>query len=187
MDNSVFIINGRFAVDKDKNEVLDRKTKASNRLEPRLMKLLCLFVKQIGQLVKREQIISEIWDDYPGANEGLNQAVSFLRKLLDDEQKNLIQTRPKSGYVFDAEISYGRKQVQVKKYAGLVIATIVLLLFLLLAADIYLRKDAQQVNNISKIDAGLSRLDSIHQAERMKNYSKNASGKPAKKDSSSNK
>ncbi len=87
MDNSVFIINGRFAVDIDKNEVLDRKTKASNRLEPRLMKLLCLFVKQMGQLVRREYIISEIWDDYPGANEGLNQAVSFLRKLLDDEQK----------------------------------------------------------------------------------------------------
>ncbi|MDP9047686.1 MAG: helix-turn-helix domain-containing protein [Bacteroidota bacterium] len=187
MDNSVFIINGRFAVDIDKNEVLDRKTKASNRLEPRLMKLLCLFVKQMGQLVRREYIISEIWDDYPGANEGLNQAVSFLRKLLDDEQKNLIQTRPKSGYVFDAEISYDHKQVQVKKYAGLVIATLVLLLFILLAADIYLRKDSQQVNFNRRRDAGISRLDSIHQAELMKNFSKDASGKSIKKDSSSKK
>jgi len=184
MDNFVFIINGRFVVDIDKNEVLDRKTKATNRLEPRLMKLLCLFVKQRGQLLRREHIISEIWNDYPGGNEGLNQAVSFLRKILDDQQKTLIKTLSKSGYVFDSEIKSNHKEEQLKTHLGLVVTTVVLLLLLiLLAADIYLRKDFKQVNINERRDAEISRLDSIHQAEQMKNFSKDASGKSTKQGS----
>src|SRR3569833_96901 len=105
MQRRVFIINDRFAVDCDRNEKKDKMTGQVNRLEPRLMKLLCLLADQAGKDVKRDLIIKEIWNDYPGANEGLNQAISFLRKLLDDENKEIIQTLPKSGYNLSAVIS----------------------------------------------------------------------------------
>src|ERR1700678_4349019 len=98
MKGTVFIINNRFTADSLRSEIFDKETKQKNRLEPRLMKLLCILAERQGGGVKREFILKEIWDDYPGANEGLNQAISFLRKLLTDEDKEIIQTQPKIGY-----------------------------------------------------------------------------------------
>lgn len=69
------------------------------------MKLLCILAKQHGQLVKREQLVNEIWNDYGGGEAGLNHAVSTLRKLLNDTSKDLIETIPTKGYILHAEIS----------------------------------------------------------------------------------
>src|ERR1700692_1254741 len=83
--NIMFYINEKFLADNEKNEVLNCETKTKNKLEPRLMKLLCLLAEQNGRLVRRELIIEEVWDNYPGASEGLNQAISSLRRILGDE------------------------------------------------------------------------------------------------------
>ena len=103
----VFLINNRFVVEKAKNEVWDKTRRENHRLEPRLMKLLCLLADKCGEAVPREVMVKEIWADYPGGNEGLNQAISFLRKLLDDEDKQIIVTLPKTGYIFRGKISSG--------------------------------------------------------------------------------
>lgn len=42
--------------------------------------------------------------DNPGGNEGLSKAVSFLRKMLGDENKEIIPTIPTTGYGFHGEI-----------------------------------------------------------------------------------
>jgi DNA-binding winged helix-turn-helix (wHTH) protein len=68
------------------------------------MDVLCLLADNENKLVTREQLIKEIWNDYGGADEGLNQAVSFLRKFLDDSNKEIIETIPKKGYIFHALI-----------------------------------------------------------------------------------
>lgn len=106
MQQSIFLINNRFAVEKTKNEVWDKEKGEKHRLEPRLMKLLCLLTLHPAEVVTRETMLKEIWDNYPGANEGLNQAISFLRKLLGDEQKEIIVTLPKKGYIFNGVISH---------------------------------------------------------------------------------
>ncbi|MBL7757344.1 MAG: winged helix-turn-helix domain-containing protein, partial [Chitinophagaceae bacterium] len=98
MKEGIFQINDRFVVDHSKNEVRDKENNLASRLEPRLMKLLCLLVDRCGEVVTRDYIIKEIWNDYPGANEGLNQAISFLRKQLADDSKTIIKTLPKEGY-----------------------------------------------------------------------------------------
>ncbi len=85
--------------------VLNQET----RVEPRIMKLLLLLAGSQGIAVTREQIINDIWDNYGGADEGLSQAVSFLRKLLLDTEKQLIVTIPKKGYVLEAPVSYASK------------------------------------------------------------------------------
>ena len=74
---AVFHINNRFLVDSRKNQVLDQLSQETKRIEPRLMELLCLLASKNDELVTRELIIKEIWADYPGAGEGLNQAVSI--------------------------------------------------------------------------------------------------------------
>ena len=83
----------------------DQLTNTETRLEPRLMKLLCLLAAQPEQLVTRDRIIKEIWNDYGGADEGLNQAISFLRKTLHDAGKELIKTVPKKGYILHATVT----------------------------------------------------------------------------------
>lgn len=172
MKEGIFQINNRFLIDKSKNEIWDKVKSEGNRLEPRLMKLLCLLVDRCEETVTREYIIKEIWDEYPGANEGLNQAISFLRKQLDDDHKVIIETLPKIGYSFHATISGVSENVPDKKsnYKWTKpIAVGILTLFLLFFMLYYFnRKKAYIPAEDIKEAAELSRLDSIHQAQKMK-------------------
>lgn len=94
MENQ-FVINERFRVNEAINTVTDLETGIETRLEPRLMKLIMLLIIRKGEVVTRQQIITDIWDDYGNADEGLSQAVSFLRKIFADADKQLIRTIPK--------------------------------------------------------------------------------------------
>lgn len=89
----------------DRHLIIDRQTGSQTRVEPRLVKLLQLLADAAGQTVSRDQIIREIWNDYGGAEDGLNQAISFLRKILDDAAKERIKTIPKKGYMLQATVS----------------------------------------------------------------------------------
>lgn len=105
MSEKDFILQQRFEVRPSTNAVTDTMLQREMKVEPRLMKLLCILAKQPGQLVKREQLVSEIWNDYGGGEAGLNHAISMLRKLLDDPSKELIETIPTKGYILHAEIN----------------------------------------------------------------------------------
>lgn len=174
MKEGVFKINDRFLVDRNKNEIRDKEKNEWTRLEPRLMKLLCLLVDACGELVTRETIVKEIWNDYPGANEGLNQAISFLRKQLDDDSKTIIKTIPKGGYSFHAAISWKIKNETAPKFdinwARLFAVGLLSLFSLLLILYFNNRKGAgiQTADQYIKKAAEISRLDSIHQAEAMR-------------------
>ena len=97
-----FIVNSRFIINPALNSIVDQETNKTLRLEPRLMDILCLLANNKDKLVPREHLIKDIWNDYGGADEGLNQAISFLRKFLHDSNKNIIETIPKKGYIFHA-------------------------------------------------------------------------------------
>lgn len=167
-----FLINNRFLIDKRRNEIWDKERNEGTRLEHRLMRLLCLLADRPHETVTREFIIKEIWNDYPGANDGLNQAISFLRKQLDDEGKEMIITLPKTGYSFHATISGVEEDVPDRKrnYSWFkpVIIVVLSLCLLLLMMNHYSRKSTSVSPGYIKEAAELSRLDSIHQAERMR-------------------
>jgi DNA-binding winged helix-turn-helix (wHTH) protein len=100
-----FLINGCFLVNPAMNQVTDTRSGQTTRLEPRIMELLKMLAANAGTLVTRETLVKDIWNDYGGADEGLTQAVSFLRKVLDDSLKMIIKTVPKKGYLLDATIT----------------------------------------------------------------------------------
>lgn len=100
-----FFMNNRFKVEEEVNTVTDTNTGVATRLEPRIMKLLSLLVQHQGKVVTRQQIITDVWDDYGNADEGLSQAISFLRKILGDINKELIRTIPKKGYMLTVPVS----------------------------------------------------------------------------------
>lgn len=102
---NILIINDLYQIDVSKNLFTNTTNGEEVRLEPRIMKLLVLLVENCGQVTKREIAIDTIWGNYGGADEGLTQAISFLRKILQDKDKKIIKTVPKKGYVFEANIS----------------------------------------------------------------------------------
>jgi len=76
------------------------EVKHSFKVEPRLMQVLICLAEDAGNLVPRSELIKKVWDNYGGAEEGLMQAISKLRKFLKDDarQQKVIQTIPKKGY-----------------------------------------------------------------------------------------
>jgi hypothetical protein len=76
-------------------------------------------------------LIKEVWNNYGGSDEGLSQAISFLRKVLDDQKKHIIETVPTKGYLLKATISDVAVAKESKPYkhiywrAGLVLIVIV--------------------------------------------------------------
>ena len=100
-----FVINHRFQVDSSLHLLIDRNRQTEVRMERRHIILLCLLSANQGSLLKREFLVSEIWNDYGGGDEALTQSISVLRKLLEDQQKTLIETVPKKGYIMHATIT----------------------------------------------------------------------------------
>jgi len=117
MEHESFYINNRFFTDPATNIVKEIKGTNEIRLEPRLMLLLCLLSQNEGKVVSREFLIKEIWNDYGGADEGLTQAISFLRKVIGDKKKEIIETIPKKGYILHATISrnLNEETVEIEK------------------------------------------------------------------------
>lgn len=72
------------------------------KVEPRIMQVLYILMNNSPNVVSREKLITEVWDNYGGADDALNQAISHLRKLLNDTNRDnrIIETVVKKGYRF---------------------------------------------------------------------------------------
>ncbi|MES2650669.1 MAG: winged helix-turn-helix domain-containing protein [Bacteroidota bacterium] len=104
MEKLILLINQRFEINENLHTLTDRQTGLVTRLELRLLLVIITLSTKPKEVVSREQLIQEIWNNYGGAEEGLNQAISFLRKALADNDKQIILTIPKKGYMLNAEV-----------------------------------------------------------------------------------
>lgn len=77
-----------------------RAGSADLRLEPRLARLLRRLVEARGRVVRREELLDEVWEGTVVGEEALTQAVSLLRRALGDGagRQRYVQTIPKKGY-----------------------------------------------------------------------------------------
>jgi DNA-binding winged helix-turn-helix (wHTH) protein len=105
MENMFFVLNNYFSVDASLNLLTNNETGLQTKLEPRLIEILHILSKNEGKLVSREMLISKIWNNYGGAEDGLNQGISILRKALADTNKQIIETVPKKGYILHATVT----------------------------------------------------------------------------------
>lgn len=74
----------------------------------RMANLLCCLVEHSDEVVDREKLLSEVWQDDPYAARSLNQCMARLRHYFDDTAKsaNYIETVPNLGYRLVAPV-YG--------------------------------------------------------------------------------
>ena len=73
----------------------------TRRLEPRLMKLLCVLAHRQGEVLTREQLDDLLWPDSIVNENSLTRAISELRRKLSPSSASasvFIETIPKKGY-----------------------------------------------------------------------------------------
>jgi DNA-binding winged helix-turn-helix (wHTH) protein len=100
--NRLLIINDVFRVDTARQVITANSVET--RVEPRILAVLIELCQHQGRVVYRTDLIEKIWNNYGGADEGLSQAISQIRKILQDENKQVIETIPKKGYVFHGSV-----------------------------------------------------------------------------------
>jgi Tol biopolymer transport system component/DNA-binding winged helix-turn-helix (wHTH) protein len=77
-------------------------------LEPRLMQVLLHLAERPGQVITRTDLLERVWGETYVQEEALTQAISQLRRTLDDDSRSptIIATIPKQGYRLIGEVSY---------------------------------------------------------------------------------
>jgi DNA-binding winged helix-turn-helix (wHTH) protein len=78
-------------------------------LNARYFDALALLVRERGRLVSKDRFHDEVWRGIPVTDEALTQCIRTLRRQLGDDagQPRFIETVPKHGYRFIAEVSDG--------------------------------------------------------------------------------
>lgn len=180
-----FLIDNRYLINPEKNTVIDNLEHRDVKIEQRLLEVLKLLASKPNELVTRDVIISTVWNDYGGADEGLTQAISFLRKVLNDKDKTIIETIPKKGYALNATVSYPAVSIEVppnpmvavpaasvpskKSRLKSVVIAILLLAAVIVFLYVYINRDndrpspdVRSTEQLKKSEDGLEPTDSFH-------------------------
>ena len=109
-----YVVNRKFKISVITNEITiidDDKHNPIYKIEPRTMEVLSRLIEADGDLVSRDFLLKVIWENYEGGDEGINQAISKLRKVFKDDAKNstIIETISKKGYRIIAKIERVKK------------------------------------------------------------------------------
>ncbi len=108
----------------------------SVRLQPRLAKLLSIFLANVDQLLTREQLSDNLWPDKVVNEDALSRCVAELRSALKDKSTTpiFIETVPKKGYRFIHPIT-AQKQQSKTIFVWLAVITIAMTLYWSFSSD----------------------------------------------------
>ena len=120
MNHTQYIINGKFLFDSENYHLCLLDGSQTLTLGNNEGKALCYLIEHAGEIVTREVLQQKIWRDMglEVDDSSLTQAISNLRKQLDDPSKSpvYIRTVPKQGYKFIAALETpSREPSPVKK------------------------------------------------------------------------
>lgn len=74
-------------------------------LTPKVFDLLTVLVKKNGHLVDKDELLNQVWEDAFVEESNIARAIHSIRKTLGEDKKNkFIETVPKKGYRFVAEV-----------------------------------------------------------------------------------
>jgi TolB-like protein/DNA-binding winged helix-turn-helix (wHTH) protein/Flp pilus assembly protein TadD len=108
---------GTYEVSLQSGEV--RKAGLRIRVQQQPMKLLEILLEHPGEVVTREELRSRVWptDSFGDFDQALNIAIGKLRSALGDsaESPRFIETLPKRGYRFIADVSVADAEVRPRK------------------------------------------------------------------------
>jgi len=125
-----------------------RSKQKNIRLQPRLSRLLAIFLANTDKLLTREQLIAILWQDKSVNEDALSRCIAELRSILGDNRNTpiYIKTIPKKGYRF-------LQPLKIAKDKKIVIGCIAL--FLIIIAVLYIKNPVVEKNSISTIQTAL--------------------------------
>src|ERR1700680_1220676 len=89
------------------------------KLQQQPMKLLEILLERPGEVVTREELRSQVWpsESFGDFDQALNIAIGKLRSALGDSAENprFIETLPKRGYRFIADVSVADGDARTKR------------------------------------------------------------------------
>jgi pimeloyl-ACP methyl ester carboxylesterase/DNA-binding winged helix-turn-helix (wHTH) protein len=98
-----FYVFGVFRIDVNDRVLLGEK--GAMPLTPKAFDTLLFLVENSGRVLGREEIMTGVWPDSFVEENNLAQNISALRKALGPEGNKFIETIPKRGYRFVADVS----------------------------------------------------------------------------------
>ena len=74
-------------------------------LRPKTFQVLTYLALNPGRLVPKQELIEAVWPDVTVTDELLVQCIRELRQKLGDDERRLIKTLPRRGYLLDATLA----------------------------------------------------------------------------------
>lgn len=93
---------GEFRIDRRKGLLLHRGTPVA--VPPKAYETLLALVESEGRVIGKDELLRKVWGETFVEENNLTQQISLLRKVLGDTDQKLIETVPRRGYRFAAEV-----------------------------------------------------------------------------------
>jgi sulfatase modifying factor 1 len=74
-------------------------------LRPKTFEVLCYLAENAGRLVPKQELFEAVWPDVSVCDDSLVQCIRELRQKLGDDDRRLIKTVSRRGYLLDAAVS----------------------------------------------------------------------------------
>lgn len=103
-----FYVFGVFRIDVTQRVLFNRDGPVT--LTPKAFDTLLVLVENSGQVIGKKDLLEQVWPDSFVEENNLAQNISLLRKALGDGATKFIETIPKRGYRFVAEVQETRDQ-----------------------------------------------------------------------------
>jgi len=71
-------------------------------LHPRSFAVLRVLVERAGNLVTKDELFQNVWDDATVTEDSLTQCISEIRRAIGDHERRILRTVPRRGYVLTA-------------------------------------------------------------------------------------
>jgi TolB-like protein len=88
------------------NYVLDVERRSLERdgrqlaLRPQAMEVLCHLAKNPGRTISKAELFQEIWPGIAVTDDSLVQCIRDIREVLEDDDRRIVKTVPRRGYLF---------------------------------------------------------------------------------------
>ncbi|MCE2570212.1 winged helix-turn-helix domain-containing protein [Motilimonas eburnea] len=105
-----FIRCGTFTIDTELARLQEQNQDV--QIDPKVFNLLLFFCQNPNKLLSRQDLLDNVWGGSMVTDNAINKIVANLRKTLNDDPKkpSFIQTVPKKGYCFIADVTFCSEQ-----------------------------------------------------------------------------
>jgi formylglycine-generating enzyme required for sulfatase activity/DNA-binding winged helix-turn-helix (wHTH) protein len=74
-------------------------------LRPKALEVLCYLVQNAGRLVSKQELFEAVWPDVTVSDDSLVQCIRELRQKLSDDDRRLIKTVARRGYLLETTVT----------------------------------------------------------------------------------